>query len=101
MILSTGNILRGTFYLKFVPKTKVSSYTIFAWKVATLSGSIPGKPIALRRLKDEKTICVNYIELLSNFLLEEDYKSLALNSGYTFDKKENFLLHFSLVPSEP
>jgi hypothetical protein len=94
------NILRGTFYPKFLPRCLIKQFSISGYKVTLLNGGADGG-IAMKRQADDKQISVEYNDLQKKFFIEEDYIKFASLNGFKFVKKEDNLLYFVPTPFKP
>lgn len=96
-LLANWALLRQIWYMNFFPKCKVTSYKVPSWKIATISGGIPGKPIVLVRSYDQKTVSIAYSDINNKFLSESNYIEEAKKQNYQFIKKDSQYLVFSPI----
>jgi len=94
-LINNWNILRTRWYYNFIPKCKVKSFQVNAWKVASIStGQDPQHPILLKRLSDGKNRQVGYSDIEESFISEEQYINLAESQDFQLHDKNETGLHF-------
>jgi len=90
-----GELLRGTFYPKFIPKCNVKNFSVAGWKISLLNaGSTPGKQVIIRRLIDNQEKAISFSDLNQKFLLEQNYIQFVKMHHYKIVKKVDNSLYF-------